>query len=1477
MLTPEAQLMAAYQAAQQQPMMPQIPPTYNTANEESGMAITAGGIAAGQTGANMLSMAPAMALPMLAAMPMMKALSGSAFAGSRTGRALGGVFAPIRSLFDPLSAGMGSFSAARKAGAGLITSGVMGSMAALPGAALVFGGAMAIDYASKNVFQGAQDYVATRQLMREMPGIGFGATSVLGGGSGLTNLSAGQVSQANQMIQSIGGRHGLDASASRNLLSNLSQTGMIDTSSVKAMSQSYQKALSDFKLMAKTLQIDIDQTIELYKGLDQLGLRGNAERKAVMSRAAATSSLTGKSFESVMQTVAGAITAGNSLGLSSYASSNVATRAMAVSALAERSGVLPESYLNRVGGYDGYTNRMIELELGMSRSSGAMRMMANMYDTSGRFRSDNLLSTGAAGRSANSFFRNADPYELDRMSQEMSGALPSLVLARVDAIQARHGSGSVRANREQYRFLQTMGIEDPQEQLAFLMSARSAGAGQFAQGLQASNDRVNAAPAAAADAMRRETLGLANAIKLMTSSLTTELRAFGEAMQMASEEAAGRIAVSRGGIRFSPANFQATTQQLGVVSEYIRQGRIDPFSYDPMRELSNIESRHRGLIASGLSDSIAFTGITRAEGQGMLTGRLDRTIARYGYDLPEQIQNLANTAQRAALSTVFGRDVFSPRQSGNDILGGFYAGRNEADGAYSIRSGNNANRGQVTFNQIMENVANMHGQYYDSRTNTMLRTNAFGERQFRNQYGEQINNAMSQFRGNVSNAFREQMSGTLLGEGAGLAGSIALGAGLGFASGFAFGGVGSIPGAIVGAIGGALTYGAAGQLSGTVRAARESIFGDSNLAPRMLGSDIQQMISTSEGAAATRNMLTQQVFGQNYNSLSQSQRMYFDNYIRTSEEAADFSGIVAPEVEQLSEYELANLGLNIVQEGAMRNVFTTTADRAAAESRRNIFRTGIDRISIRNERRLNDMAELASRFTIDGSAMAERGRAYETEIDAYQEDISAVLGQMNSEDRARFVSYLGENGDRGAALQMLREFANQETQRLENRIAVNGLNAEVGSDMYTATAGALLAVSRAGGNNDEAMRLALARTTRMGDMTLGNIFSGSSDRNSYMRDVNRVSRNAAPYLLALQRSQGTDQTPEQVLAASLMATGNMSEAQAAERARTMVLEGRIATNGMNQEDISGVIDAIGGGVILNSDVLQETVNVSEEVTALRAANQYAAAFNEVSSQNLNVMRQERAGAFMQQYGSRFDFNNRTGADVFTEMSQEEIDVMTNDLNALRARIVEQEVAGGDPEELSRLRRQAAQLEEFINLSGRGDETERLVRMASGSLFVNGEFQGGNVAQVIAETGLTGAAGALNSIAALTSENTTRSQRVAAFNALVGEGEGARQAMATRLGLGSGATMEEMRAAFVQRANTPGDTFLQDLVNDVLKSTKVDITDEADMNLQRDAHNAMISMAENLASATTSSNGRRSIRVLPATDITSDDSVTMSGG
>jgi hypothetical protein len=606
--------------------------------------------------------------------------------------------------------------------------------------------------------------------------------------------------------------------------------------------------------------------------------------------------------------------------------------------------------------------------------------------------------------------------------------------------------------------------------------------------------------------------------------------------------------------------------------------------------------------------------------------------------------------------------------------------------------------------------------------------------------------------------------------------------------------------------------------------------------------------------------------------------MYFDNYLRTNEEAADFSGVVAEEVAPLSEYEMAGLGINIMQEGAMRNVFTTTADRDAAESRRNIFRTAIERVSIRNEDRLVSLASAADQFTIDGRAMYEAERDYRQEIEDTQTAYSDAMGQMNNEEKLRFV-----RGSTGERLQMLREFANQETQQLENRIELrNGFDAQGGTQGYTATTGALLAVARANGNNQDAMTFALGRTTELGarltDMSFGSMFSGSSDRQSFISRTNETSRNAAPYLLAMQTAQQNGSTPEEVLTENLMARG-LSRGQAREQAQNIAMSGRTAIVGMSPQDLESINEAIAGGVNLSdADLLERTLNASEEFASAGAMNQYAAAFDEASSQNLDVLRQQRAGDFMRsEYGSRFDFQGRSGAEVFSEMTPEEIEQMNSDLNDLRGEITRAEVAGADPEERRRLQQRAAQLEEYINLSGQGDSTNRLVRMAAGSLFVNGEFQGGNVATVVGQMGFSGASGALNQLAALTDERSTERTKRAAFANLVGDSPEQQAAFAERLGLDAGATMDQMRTAFNRRSNTPGDTLLQDLVQDLLKSTGVDVSDEADTALQRDAYTAMIGMAENLANSVTSSGGRRAVRVLSAADITSEDNANMSGG
>jgi hypothetical protein len=256
---------------------------------------------------------------------------------------------------------------------------------------------------------------------------------------------------------------------------------------------------------------------------------------------------------------------------------------------------------------------------------------------------------------------------------------------------------------------------------------------------------------------------------------------------------------------------------------------------------------------------------------------------------------------------------------------------------------------------------------------------------------------------------------------------------------------------------------------------------------------------------------------------------------------------------------------------------------------------------------------------------------------------------------------------------------------------------------------------------------------------------------------------------------------------------------------------------------------------------------------MNAQLQYASAFEEVSSQNLNVLRQEAAGGFIQYAtGIGIRLQGRTGAEAFSGLSADDMQTLSTELGDVRRQMAEAR-ASGDQDRVAQLNRQAQQIENYINLgTSSRSSTETLLEMAQDALFVDGEFQVGNIGLVTGKMGFAGAGGALGQIGALVTGNDRQRREAAA--AFTGSDEET-AAMARRLGLEEGASTEEVRQEIMRRGRNNDLTFLQDLVQSILPSVGVEASEEAEVDLRRRSYQALIDIAD----ATTFTMGGRAMR------------------
>jgi hypothetical protein len=407
----------------------------------------------------------------------------------------------------------------------------------LGAAAAMYGVYRGVDYAATNMIEGQRDFLATRHLLRSVPGSGLGAQSILSAGMSPMHManSPQLVSQFGAAIGGVGSHFGMTAGQTRNVFGSLAGSGMVDTSSIGRASSTFRQSLQELKAMADMVNADIEEAAQIYGSLNQLGISSRSGRLSALRGITASSAMSGMSVPTVMNIAGGTAATAQSMGLSGSLGFGVGMSSINTAAVMRNSGLVGADYLNRVGGYEGFANRLGNIRMGMLNSSGGMNMISRLYDTSGNLRGDSRVLRGERASASYSFNRDFDPYELSRMQEGFSDLSDALILARVENIRS-NASSSTQANRQQYDFLASMGISDPQEQLTYLTSIRMAPQAELFAGAQASQNMLATAQGGTHRDMISGMEEFRRAFQNMTGNIAAEFRRAGAALQMAGED-----------------------------------------------------------------------------------------------------------------------------------------------------------------------------------------------------------------------------------------------------------------------------------------------------------------------------------------------------------------------------------------------------------------------------------------------------------------------------------------------------------------------------------------------------------------------------------------------------------------------------------------------------------------------------------------------------------------------------------------------------------------------------------------------------------------------------------------------------------------------------------------------------------------------------------------------------------------------------
>lgn len=785
----------------------------------------------------------------------------------------------VASAFDPFSMVMDH---GMKMLGGGITAGGLAAAAIGVGGAYVAGKTMdvATGFAKDHMLQGQADFLATRSMARQLPTMGFGQQSVLSPMSHGVS-SNHQVSELNSQLKSITSEYGMSMGQGRNLLSGFAQSGMVNTSSTQAISSSFRAALTELKQIAGQIGADIQEAYQAYQVLDKLGLKSQSSRNKFISNLTSTSSMTGMSMGAVGSVAQMGADMAQGLGLEGALGGGMALSALRTGAMMSSQGTLDRRYTAQAGGdYASVAQRMLQIQLQSSQSSGAVGMLGASFNADGTVNMGGLrdmLHGKTAGMSARKI-REFDPYQLSSMQEDMIPLTGAMTLSRVHAIQQQFSGDPLRANREQYKFMSSMGIGDPREQKQYLRFLQTQPAADFAGSLQESKSSAFRGK----DPRLTEFISASDAVRDIISShvrsLAGTFERAGEVMQRTLEDSNKRVATAIGGHTRS----YGTVSDMGSMSA-VRRGILrgdfeDTTSVRGLQTfIDNDAFTQRSLSAArnvrGVDD------ITRA---ALLQSPLDK--AQFGITMASNDIGYRLAEGRRSALAAFGLEVKAP--SARDLRGGLAEMLTGEGNRGNIYLGMDAQKRGRTGNagDYLSLLAQDLGTAYDPVTGRMAKTDMGTVNAFSRGMGGDISSLIGAGFGNdvrnkMLNQERDQFN----------RGGMITGAIIGGGAGAAFGSSFGVPGAIIGLGIGASVGGLAG--SGLARGIYANVEG----MQKGLGMSTDPVIDpisakylqASKGSLAAMtgegqgfNPLARKLYGANYADLNTNKKLVVDELIR---------------------------------------------------------------------------------------------------------------------------------------------------------------------------------------------------------------------------------------------------------------------------------------------------------------------------------------------------------------------------------------------------------------------------------------------------------------------------------------------------------------------------------------------------------------------------------------------------------------------
>jgi len=713
------------------------------------------------------------------------------------------------SVMDPFGAAMEGVMNFSKKGLGGATMGLTGLAGGIAGgylASTVFN--KSVDFMRDRALEGQRNYLATRTLMREMTPMGFGDQSVLQ--TPTTSFTApAQVSTMASAIRGVGSEYGMNSAQTRNVLGTLGGMGMINTSSVKSVSDSLRAQLKELKEISRQIGGDINEAVSTYQSLDRMGFRTHGQRSQVLRNITTTSGMTGLSMSQVGNVMGQTIDLGDTMGISRMRSADIAFRSMQTTAILQKGGGLNLQYMERMGGSpESVALRMAQIQLNTGNSAGGMAMMSNAFTPGGSVDTASLkrLMEGRKQSLNYGALRKFDPYQMSEMSDKMTEFSGAAIMARVNAIHGENQKDPLKARREQYKFLASMGMSDPQEQLQYLAHQRAAPRAQFVGALQElRNNAFTARDNTLTEGMEGASNSLRKAIDQVTESIGRTFERAGEAILRHWEKVNKNVSLALNGRERTYGTGVSDMASMDAVSRDVLHGRFDPSGnrYSGGRLLNLLESSRSLQQATAASTNVrGIDASTRADLLGSWSvsggmyniGRADRGLGRFISSSTDSILETILDAQGrrrprgeriGALAEAF--DV-SPPTKGSIAVGNTLRGERAAVSPMEYMQLIGRDHG-VELDMSNERGRGLEIMKLDYSAAEMLskRQGAAFARNFQQNIVAPLNRQ----------AYKDDWGRSAWG--AGLAGA-GIGAGMGGAIGAMYGGIGAVPGLIVGGI-----------------------------------------------------------------------------------------------------------------------------------------------------------------------------------------------------------------------------------------------------------------------------------------------------------------------------------------------------------------------------------------------------------------------------------------------------------------------------------------------------------------------------------------------------------------------------------------------------------------------------------------------------------------------------------------------------